>query len=235
MKIREEDKMDEDSNEDLFDRKELRKKKNKKRNHKSVREKEETAKESFKRMKEELDELRKKESERAKELEELKKKIEEKEKVQQPELIHYALGFDKNAYLNKGFIESAQWVKNDIAKKMIEKMNEEGFKEKFSTFLISKNASVYLGYRACARFNRNEECNLGQWHLTHKPDGLWTQNGLRQRHGQEENPGEYSRVRQQRRNEIRLHVCTLCLEALGSAVGHCILDCPWILEKNWKN
>lgn len=221
--------MDEDCNVDLFDRKELRKKKDKKRQHK---EKENLAKENFKKLKEELDELRKKESERDKELEELKKKIEENELTQHPSTsIQYALGFDKSVYLSKGFIESAQWVKNVIAKQMIEKMNEDDFKERFAVFIVSKDSSVYLGYRACARFNRNEECNLGKWHLTHKPDGLWTRQRRAPDHAPERENGEH---RQHRRNEIRLHVCTLCLEALGSAIGHCILDCPWILEKNWK-
>jgi len=32
------------------------------------------------------------------------------------------------------------------------------------------------------------------------------------------------------RNEIRIHSCTFCMEAFGSANGHSILNCPWILE-----
>ena len=234
--------MDEDSNEDLFDRKELRKKKDKKRQHKTTREKEECTKESFKKMKEEIDELRKKETERARELEELKKKIEEKEMTPKTKEVEYTLGFDKIAYLRKGFIESAQWIKNTLAKTMIEKMNEEKNQERFATFMTAKKSSAYLGYRACARYNRGEECSLGKWHLTHKPDGIWTTRGLARRQDSESaqsgstlhRDGLDKNDHQMKRNELRLHVCTLCLEALGSAVGHRVLDCPWILKKNWS-
>jgi len=60
--LRDDDKMDESSNDELFSRKDLRKKKEKKRSHKAT--KDEITKESFKKMKEEIDELRKKESDR---------------------------------------------------------------------------------------------------------------------------------------------------------------------------
>jgi len=168
--------MDENSSEELFAKRDTRKKKEKKRHHKSSRDKGENTKESFKKMKEELDELRRIETERSKELEFLKKKIEEKEMEkpigQATKKIEYALGFDKNVYLSKGFIESAQWIKNVVAKQMTEAMNGEENKTRFEAMMISKKSSTYLGYRACARFNRNEECNLGKWHLTHKPEGL---------------------------------------------------------------
>jgi len=114
---------------------------------------------------------------------------------------------------------------------MIEKMNEEPNQEKFQTLIIAKKSSTNLGYRACARYNRNEECNIGKWHLTHKPDGMWTTQGLqRQRDLQQDHRGGSN----PRKNELRLHVCTLCLEALGAAMGHRVLDCPWILKKNWS-
>ena len=113
---------------------------------------------------------------------------------------------------------------------MIDQMSSEKNKERFESFLISKKSSCTLGYRACARYNRGEECNLGKWHLTHKPDGLWTSNGARRRHEQDQ-PGPEP---PSKRNELRLHICTLCLEALGSAVGHSVLNCPWIKKENWK-
>ncbi len=231
MKVGEDDLMDGVSNDELFERRDIRKKKDKKRQHKSSRSKDDSSKESFKKMKEELDELRKREIERSKELDDLKKKIEEKELSQQSSETEYELGFDKNVYLSKGFIESAQWVQNTLAKAMIEKMNEEHNQEKFQTLIIAKRSSTNLGYRACARYNRNEECNIGKWHLTHKPDGMWTTQGLqRQRDLQQDHRGGAN----PRKNELRLHVCTLCLEALGAAMGHRVLDCPWILKKNWS-
>lgn len=113
---------------------------------------------------------------------------------------------------------------------MMEKMKDEPYVGRFETLAIAKKSSNNLGYRACARYNRNEECNLGKWHLTHKPDGMWTTHGL-QRQMDARDPS--TRPSMTRRNELRLHVCTLCLEALGAAMGHRVLDCPWILKKNW--
>jgi hypothetical protein len=234
--------MDEDTD-SLFDRKDTRKKKDKKRQHKAIKEKEECSRESFKKMKEEIDELRRREIERAKELDILKKKIEEKElnpiesaKTEE----EYALEFDKEAYLNKGFIESAIWIKNVLAKNLLEKINKDNHGVRFAALIATKKVSSYLGYRACARFNRGEECSLGKWHLTHKPDGIWTRKHLPE-HRQSNNNNSSNNndiggmePQQSKRNELRLHVCTLCLEAFGSANGHNVLNCPWILKKNWN-
>ena len=225
--------MDDGSNEELFDKKELRKKKDKKRQHKTSKEKEDCTKENFKKMKEEIDDLRKKEMARQKELDELKRKIEEREAAKIPHKVEYELGFEREAYLRKGFIESAQWIKNDLAKKMMEKMNEVENKSKFESFIIAKQYSLYLGIRACARYNRGEECTLGKWHSTHRPD--WNDNGSGiRRHHDHQGSLELETPLRQKKNEMRLHVCTLCLEALGSAHGHSVLNCPWILKKNWN-
>ena len=234
--------MDDGSNEDLFDRKELRKKKDKKRQHKTTREQENCTKESFKKMKEEIDDLRKKELERQKELDELKRKIEEREAEPAKNLIkiEYELGFEREAYLRKGFIESAKWIKTDLAKKMIEKMTDDVNKSRFESFIIAKQYSLYLGIRTCARYNRGEECTLGKWHATHRPD--WIDKGSRNHQHLDHQQGshQYGSLEletpsfRQKKNEMRLHACTLCLEALGSAHGHSVLNCPWILKKNWN-
>lgn len=239
MRIREHDKVDDDSNDDLFERKELRKKKEKKRQHKQ-RDKDDCTKESFKKMKEEIDELRRKETERAKELEQLKKKIEEKEsespKKEKEKEVEYAIGFDKQTYLGKGFIESAQWIRNTLAKNMNAKMLDDKNKEKFEALITAKRASTYLGVRACARFNRGEECSGGKWHTTNKIEAIWTKHSNNYLDTQPDHQSSRNRNGDltQKRNELRLHICTLCLDALGSANGHSVLNCPWILKKNWK-
>ena len=227
--------MDED-NDDLFDKKDLRKRKDKKRAHKQTKEtkeKDDYAKESFKRMKEELEEMRKREMERAKEFDNLKKKIEDQERHQSNRDVKpdYALGFDRDEYLNKGFIESAKWIKDVIAKNMSEKMSTEKIKVRFEGLMLAKKSSNYLGVRACARFNRGEDCHHGKWHTTHKQDGIWTKHGPLNR--QDDSSRTPHPEQQGRRNELRLLVCTLCIEALGSAYGHSVLDCPWIDKKNW--
>ena len=197
-------------------------------------------------MKEEIDELRRKETERAIELDLLRKKIEEREpetpkkEKEKEKKIDYALEFDREAYLNKGFIESAKWIKTDLAKKMIEKMTDDVNKSKFESFIIAKQYSLYLGIRTCARYNRGEECTLGKWHATHRPD--WIDKGSRNHQHLDHQQGshQYGSLEletpsfRQKKNEMRLHACTLCLEALGSAHGHSVLNCPWILKKNWN-
>jgi hypothetical protein len=105
-------------------------------------------------------------------------------------------------------------------------MKEKQFEQSFECFKTSKEYSIYLGIRTCARYNRGEECNLGRIHTTHKPD--WQENRPHQPSTSTEP------TPRPRKNEMRLHSCTLCMEALGSAHGHSVLNCPWILQKNWK-
>jgi len=234
FKIREEDKMDESSTEDLYEKRDFRKKKEKKRSHKS-KEKDECSRENFKKMRQELDDLRRKEDERAKELERLKKQISmnEYESTQQSnEEIEYALGFTRDEYLGRGFIESAQWIKNEVAKEMIEQISLEENRVRFEAFMITKKASTHMGIRTCARYNRGEECTLGKWHATHKTDNVWACNDAR--HGIQTQRHADRVERTTKRNELRLHACTLCAEALMSINGHSVLNCPWILKKNWN-
>jgi hypothetical protein len=194
----------EEENEDLFDRKDLRKRKEKKRTHKQTNSKNEK---------------------------------DDYNTDSQPE---YALEFDKELYLNKGFIESAKWIKDVVAKNMSEKMISVKNKTRFEALISTKKRSCYLGVRACARFNRGEICHSGKWHTTHRPDGLWTRHGPAGRPEDEvstadqQGRADHRADHQGRKNELRLHACTLCIEALGAAYGHTVLDCPWILKKNWN-
>ena len=205
---------DDDDLNALLTRKDSRGKKDRKRLQKEIKQKEQYTKENFKKMKEEIDELRKKVDEQE------KKRIVTRD-------VEYALGFDKSTYLNMGFIESAQWIRTFLAKKMIEKMMEQEFEEKFRCLMRTRDGSRRIGLRTCARFNRNEECTMGRWHTTYADANL---RGERR----PEELGERDQRRPPPRSEMRVHACTLCLEALGSINGHNILNCPWILEKNWK-
>jgi hypothetical protein len=233
------------------------KRKKEKRRHKRLEKEEKEMddynKESFKKMKKEIEELRKKELEREKELENLKNMIESKEREKEiPTKVEYTLDFDRDEYLKKGFIESAKWLKSVVAAKLSEKIQDEKFKSRFECFTIAKKASIHLGMRTCARFNRGEECNLGRWHLTHRestepirPKQLWTRNHQQQQQFGQQHFGQHQFGQQQfgqlqvggetnsRRNEIRLHACTICLDTFGAAFGHSTLNCPWILKKNW--
>jgi hypothetical protein len=71
--------------------------------------------------------------ERERELEELKRKFENRddEKSHKPD---NALDFNRNAYLQMGFIESAKWIKNVLAKTMLQEMEKEEFRHSFESF-----------------------------------------------------------------------------------------------------
>jgi hypothetical protein len=234
----------EDIENESLDDKRKHKRMNESKRHRNVKETDEYSKESFKKMKEEIDELKRNELNRARELEELKQKIRSRDDVKansqtEPE---YALGFDKNEYLKKGFIESAHWIKNVLTKTMKEEMEKEEFKQKFESLSIAKKYSTHIGMRSCARFNRSEECNLGRFHSTHserKVDALWTSKHQHwkepSRQQQQPHQLQHQQQHQSKRNEMRLHVCTLCLETFGAAFGHSVLNCPWILKKNWSS
>jgi len=137
-------------------------------------------------MKNEIEELRKREVDRMKELDELKKKIEEQGQLRNGDVeLEYVLDFNKEDYLNRGFIESAKWIREVASKRLIEKMMEEQNLPKFGALLTAKKTSSHLGIRTCARYNRGEPCNQGKWHSTHNhQNALWT------RHGPQVNPDE---------------------------------------------
>ncbi len=206
--------VDEIEREELLELKDGRGKKDRKRNKKESKEKELWR--ENKKMREEIDKLRKKVDEQS-----INKSNDSTEK--------YALGFDKEKYLNLGFIESAKWVRTFLAKKMNEKMLDEKYELRFGCFIKSKSKSRTIGMRTCARYNRGEECMRGRWHSTHlhQEAAPWQSNRTQEGGHQDRQPSGS-------RYDLRVHACTLCLEALGSINGHSILDCPWILEKNWN-
>jgi len=244
--LRDEDMLSESSDDRRRNGRRKKEKRRHKRLEKEEKEMDEYNKESFKKMKQEIEELRKKEHERERELAYLKNRIEAKEKEKESATsleIKYIDEFNKDEYLNKGFIESAKWLKNVVAVELTDKIQDEKFKIKFESMAMAKKASIHLGMRTCARFNRGEECNLGRWHMTHKdtlepirPKQLWTRHHQQQQFGQGPSRNyETSNVEtNSRRNEIRLHACTLCLDTFGAAFGHSVLNCPWILKKNWE-
>jgi len=230
--VRDEDKMDESSNDELFSTRDIRKKKEKKRSHKST--KDELTKESFKKLKEEIDELRKKEAEQSKELEQLKKKVESQNPDSHDVEIEYTLGFNKDEYLSKGFIESAQWIKNVVAENMKEKLMKPKYALKFEAMIVSKKFSTHMGIRTCARYNRGEDCTLGKWHTTYRDMRQGAFDARHRINPQNESDRDQSTESKMKRNELRLHACTLCLEALMSIHGHSVLNCPWIQKRNWN-
>ena len=155
-----------------------------------------------------------------KEMDELRKRIDELQKIGEMGQVH-SLEFDDQKYLAKGFIESAKWITSTVAKNMKERMKKE--ETRWEPFL--KMEPCEFG-TPCATFNRGESCNLGKWHTSPKKRPITSRISEPFRPG---NPGKQST-----REELRLHCCTLCFKALGMMSNHSVLDCPWVLEKNWS-
>ena len=200
------------------DSKEIDDKTGKKRKHeheKKEKEKSNKDKEAMDRMKLEMEEMKQKIADLTKnsELNDTKKtKIEERK---------FALGYDEKVYLSMGFINSAIWITNTIAQNMSERMKEN--KEKWDPFKRMSLSSM-VG-TPCATFNREEPCHLGKWHTAARKKNIKQRldTFLHQRNSSLQSANE----------ELRIHACTLCLKLLGVMSGHSVVECPWILEKNW--
>jgi len=119
----------------------------------------------------------------------------------------FALGFIPSAVLAKSNVEMLKWVSDVLSISMKKRM--EGHRDHFK--IIETVSGVgSIGVRTCPVYNRIERCSL-KWHQMIKT----TRTG-------------------HQRNELRIHCCTLCLEALGIICGHPLLKCPWIFEDTWK-
>ncbi len=226
----------------------VKKKKDKKRAHRREKSEDECTKESFKKMKEEIDEMRKREIARSNELNDLKRKIEEQSKNSSDSFDHeYDLEFDRQTYLSKGYVESAKWIKDIVAKNLLERLTQDHNRKRFEAVLSSKKVSTHMGIRTCARFNRGEICHFGKIHSSHRPDS-WNPQSTNSSTSKTSNVETYGNYKERRdkeqmtvqerlgkRNELRIHACTLCMEAFGSANGHSVFYCPWILKKNWPS
>jgi len=119
----------------------------------------------------------------------------------------FALGFVPSVVLAKTHVDMLKWVADVLSINLKKRM--EGHPDHFR--VLSTIAGVdSIGVRTCPVFNRLEFCAL-KWHHNTKLSNT-------------------GRVRA----DLRIHCCTLCLEALGIICGHPLLRCPWIYEDTWK-
>jgi hypothetical protein len=202
---------EEDEKMEVLQQKDSRGKKERKKVQKKLKEKEASGKSEMKKMKAQMAEMQKLVDEMKKEKAEGK-------------VLHtkgFALGFSKEEYLSLGYLPSAQYVNNTIAANLLEKL------EKTDKFPILKKLNFQVtGVRTCAKYNRGEDCKLGKWHSSPK------------RRNQNLNDREtYSPMNstQPAREELRVHGCTLCSDAMGIVSGHPVLECPWLDEDTWKD
>ena len=144
----------------------------------------------------------------------LKKVTEEMEKLREEMIIlqtrggiRYALGFDPGEFIKMKFTESLQWVTSTLTPKMRDEMAK--YPEYFRIIHLIGNISD-VGNKTCAGYNRGSPCRT-KWHTYNRPTGA------------------YSGV-----DELRLHCCVLCMEALGIISGHPLVECPWINQATWS-
>lgn len=144
----------------------------------------------------------------------LKKVTEEMEKLREEMIIlqsrggvRYALGFDPGEFIKMKFTESLQWVTSTLTPRMKDEMAK--FPEYFRIVQLIGDISD-VGNKTCAGYNRGSPCRT-KWHTYNRPTGA------------------YSGV-----EELRLHCCVLCMEALGIVSGHPLVECPWINQATWS-
>jgi hypothetical protein len=120
----------------------------------------------------------------------------------------FALGFIPSVVLAKSHVDMLKWVSDVLASNM--KIRMDCHRDHFS-IMETVTGIEAVGVRTCPIYNRMEFCALKWHHMTKMARSGRT------------------------RAELRIHCCTLCLEALGIICGHPLLKCPWIYEETWKN
>lgn len=144
----------------------------------------------------------------------LKRVTEEMEKMRQDMLVLqnrgvvcYALGYDPESFKKMKFTESLQWVHTTLSVRL--KKEVEKYPEFFRLTKLIGGVKDVDG-KACAGYNQGVPCRK-KWHIFNRQTGRY--NGV---------------------EELRLHCCALCLEALGTICGHPLVNCPWIKESTWS-
>lgn len=145
----------------------------------------------------------------------LKKVTEEMEKLREDMIIlqsrgggvRYALDFDPGVFIKMKFTESLRWVTATLSPKMKERMSK--FPEYFRMVQLIGNTDDVAG-KACAGYNRGSPCRA-KWHTYSRHQNTYM--GV---------------------EELRLHCCALCLDALQIISGHPLVECPWINESTWS-
>lgn len=156
------------------------------------------------------------EKEKDEELKRLQREVEEwKSKAEQMEMDKQmnknALGFTLEKYMGLSYIEAAKWIAIEVKQAFKARMEEQPEMFYWTKLVRGKYS---MGARTCARFNRGEYCNNGKWHTFDK---------------------KKAEDLEEPEKELRLHGCTLCLEALGIWSVHPVVDCWWIQERTWMN
>lgn len=118
----------------------------------------------------------------------------------------FALGFVPSVVLAKSHVDMLKWVAEVLSINLKKRM--ESHPDHFRV-LATISGVDSVGVRTCPVFNRLEFCAL-KWHHNTKM-------------------ANSGRVRA----DLRIHCCTLCLEAIGIICGHPLLRCPWIYEDTW--
>jgi hypothetical protein len=133
----------------------------------------------------------------------------------------FALEFNVEKYKQMCFIDSAVYAAKDLKEAMKSRMKKSmGYFEPYHLVRGCKQVNA----KTCARYNQGAPC-YEQWHFNQK---------LERRTDQSTSEAAMTpKKRWSNHEELRLHCCVLCLEALEIICGHPLIRCPWIREQTW--
>lgn len=139
--------------------------------------------------------------------EEMEKMREKMDALENGGLVRYALGYDPVEFNKLKYTESLQWVSTNLVVAMKQEMENH---PEYFRFAKQIGSVAEIGNRACAGFNRGSSCRK-KWHTF------------------------YHQTHRGGAEELRLHCCVLCMEAIGVLSGHPLIDCPWIKAETWNS
>ena len=134
----------------------------------------------------------------------------------------FAFEFNVERYKQMCFIDSAVYAAKDLKAAMKDRMKKSlGYFEPYQLVRGCKQVNA----KTCARYNQGAPC-YDQWHVNQKLE----------RKPEQSTSAEAQMAPKKRwtnQEELRLHCCVLCLEALEIICGHPLVRCPWIKEQTW--
>ena len=134
----------------------------------------------------------------------------------------FAFDFNVEQYKQMCFIDSAVYAAKVLKVAMKERMMKN--KSFFEPFQLVRGCKQ-VNAKTCARFNQGSNC-YDQWHVNQKLE----------RKPEQSTSADAQLTPKKRwshQEDLRLHCCVLCMEALEIISGHPLVRCPWVREVTW--
>ena len=170
----------------------------------------------------ESDELAKVKADLAKKSKEMQELKDEMEKMKSLAVKNaFAFDFNVESYKQMCFIDSAVYAAKALKNAMKERMmKSKSFFEPYQLIRGCKQVNA----KTCARYNQGSPC-FDLWHVNQKLERKPEQSTSAE--------AQLPKKRWSHQEELCLHCCVLCLEALEVISGHPLVRCPWIGEVTW--